>query len=144
MKKLYLLFILLILPVFLHAQNAAELEAVLGVPRVSCSQAARFILASINDNAGGDAFEQAVSRGWLKNASAGDAITLGQLSFLIMKAFDLKGGMMYTILPGPRYAYKSLVSRNFIQGAADPAMNVNGERFLLILGRVLSSEGGES
>jgi hypothetical protein len=53
----------------------------------------------------------------------------------------MKGGMMYAIFPGPRYAYRSMVSRNFIQGAADPAMTVNGNRFLLILGRVLSAEG---
>ena len=145
---------LLTIPFFLPAQTAAELEAVLGTPAVSCTQAARFVLASSGSAAStggaasgpiseGSAFEEVVARGWLKEAAPDDAISLGKLSFLMMKAFSMKGGMMYKFFPGPRYAYRIMVSRNFIQGAADPAMTVNGERFLLILGKVLSAEGEE-
>jgi hypothetical protein len=85
-----------------------------------------------------------VERAWLpKKAVPEKPITLPELSFLIMKAFDMKGGMMYAILPGPRYSYRSMISRSFIQGAADPAMTVSGDRFLLILGNVLNAAGGE-
>jgi hypothetical protein len=90
-------------------------------------------------------FQQAMEKGWFPRGTTPDEnITLGKLSFLIMRAFDIKGGMMYAILPGPRYAFRTMVSRSFIQGAADPSMTVNGERFLHILGMVLSVEGGES
>jgi hypothetical protein len=61
----------------------------------------------------------------------------------MMKAFNLKGGMMFAIAPGPRYAYRSMLNRSFIQAAADPTMTVSGDRFLLILGNVLSVAGGE-
>jgi hypothetical protein len=90
-----------------------------------------------------EAFEQAMAKGWLpKGAAADDPITLGGLSLLMMKAFNLKGSMMYAIFPGPRYAFRAMVSRSFIQGAADPGMKVSGERFLLILGKVLNTTGG--
>jgi len=137
---------------FLSAQTAAELEAVLETPAITCTQAAWFVLASIGSDASAvnapanaqAAFEQAAAQGWLKNTQPDDRITLGQLSFLIMRAFEMKGGLMYLLLPGPRYAYRSMLSRSFIQGEADPAMTVSGERFLDILGKVLSAAGGES
>ena len=133
---------LIFVPVFLSAQVAAELETILESPVISCAQAARFVFASqgITHQV---AFDTAMERGWLPhNAAPDDPITLGSLSFLIMQAFDIKGGMMYAIVPGPRYAFRTMVSRSLIQGAADPAMTVSGERFLHILGNVLSTVGG--
>jgi len=129
----------------LYSQTAAELEDILNVQAVNCSQAARFVLeaadmADIKDTDAAFAF--AAERAWLpKKAQAEKPITLAELSFLIMKAFNLKGGMMYSLIPGPRYAYRSMVVRSFIKGASDPAMTVNGERFLLIIGNVLSANG---
>ena len=132
----------------LPAQTAAELEAVLETPAVTCAQAARFVTASSGSAASSGAslpdadFQQALENGWFPRGTTPDEnITLGKLSFLIMRAFNIKGGMMYAILPGPRYAFRTMVSRSFIQGAADPSMTVNGERFLHILGRVLNNEG---
>lgn len=146
----------------LNAQTAESLEAILNESRLSCSQAAEFVLASCAGTASaettdstedmdsedtadqGSAFEQAAAMGWFPKRAAPDKpITLGTLSFLCMKAFDIKGGLMYMILPGPRYAFRTMTSRSLIQGAADPAMTVSGERFLQILGNVLSAAGGE-
>ncbi|MDR2730074.1 MAG: hypothetical protein LBB81_04165 [Treponema sp.] len=149
MKNVIFILIMLFLTAgFLTAQTAAELETILKTTAVSCAQAVKFVAASVNsaDSAGTvtekDAFNTAVNEGWLsKKAEAEKPITLAELSFLIMKAFDLKGGMMYAILPGPRYAYRSMISRSFIRGDADPAMTVSGDRFLLILGNVLNAEG---
>jgi hypothetical protein len=146
-KTCIVVCILCAVPAFLPAQTAAALEAILETPVVSCYQAVRFVCASApgatDGSTGADAFSQAVSRGWLKNAAADDPITLGRLSFLMMKAFNLKGGMMYAIFPGPRYAYRTMLSRSFIQSPADPAMKVSGERFLIMLGNVISAAGGE-
>jgi hypothetical protein len=131
----------------LQAQTAAELEALLQTQSVSREQAARFVLAAaeLTDAPdAGRAFAYAVERAWLpKNAPPEKPITLAELSFLIMRAFDMKGGVMYAILPGPRYAYRSMLIRSLIQEPADPAMTLNGGRFLLILGNVLSAAGGD-
>jgi len=135
--------IFIILPFFLPAQTAAELEAVMETPAVTYAQAAKFVLSSTGSAAEND-FEQAMANGWFPKGTVSDeSITLGKLSFLMMKAFDMKGGMMYAIFPGPRYAFRSMVSRSLIQGAADPSMTVSGERFLLILGKVLNETGEE-
>ncbi|MDR1127883.1 MAG: hypothetical protein LBL20_01105 [Treponema sp.] len=136
------------LPAFLPAQTAAELDAVLETPALSYAQAARFVLGSLDAQAGGKgadaAFEEAAAKGWLpKKAAAAGQVRLGELSFLMARAFNIRGGFMYALLPGPRYAFRAMVGRSFIQGAADPGMTVSGERFLHILGRVLDAAGGE-
>jgi len=144
-SSLFVLGLFFLLPVFLPAQTAAELETVMKASAVTCAQAARFVSASAGSAASSqNAFEQALEKGWLPKGTAPDeGITLGKLSLLIMKAFEIRGGLMYLIFPGQRYAFRTMVSRSFIQGAADPAMTVSGERFLQILGRVISDQGVE-
>jgi len=154
-SSLFVLGLFFLLPAFLPAQTAAELETVMKASVVTCAQAARFVNASIGSNApagGGNSpegnapaqneFEQALAKGWFpKGTTPNESITLGKLSLLIMQAFELRGGLMYIIFPGQRYAFRTMVSRSFIQGAADPAMTVTGQRFLDILGRVVNAEG---
>jgi len=142
-NKFVVIFIvfLIILPVFLQAQTAAELEAILGAEVVTWAQAAKFVFNSANNYTHGNAIEYAAANMWTRQAAPGDPITLAELSFILMKAFNIKGGLMYSINPSPRYAYRTMVSRNFIQGASDPALKVSGEKFLVILGKVLSSVG---
>ncbi len=67
-------------------------------------------------------------------------VTLGAYAYLLMQAFRLDGGLMYRIAPGPRYAFRELRYRGFIQGRAAPFWTVSGERAVRILGRVLASE----
>jgi len=121
------------------ASPASELDALLESSRITNSQAARFVLASAGDEAE-DPFEQAMSSGWFpKNAEPDKPINLGTLSFLMMNAFEIKGGFLYFLFPGPRYAFRTMKSRSYIQDPSDPDMTLSGERFLLILGNVLST-----
>ncbi|MDR3020696.1 MAG: hypothetical protein LBU66_07320 [Treponema sp.] len=146
MKKNVLLLgiICFLFPVFLSAQTAEELESLLQTPAVTCEQAAMFVLGNATESdAADDLYQSAVSSGWLNNTEADAPITLDKLSFLIMKAFDIKGGLMYSLFPGPRYAYRTMTSRNFLQGITDPAMTISGDEFLLVLGRVLNEQGDE-
>jgi hypothetical protein len=84
------------------------------------------------------AFAEALNRGLLpRGAEMDGAVRLGELAFLIMGAFDLKGGLLYTLFPGKRYAYRELVYRRLIQGRNDPALTLSGERLLRILGRAM-------
>jgi len=126
---------------------ALELEEVINADVINYAQAAYFVLASSGDISGltaDNAFRFALERGWLpKRAAADDPIKLGGLSFLIMKSFNTKGGFLYSIFPGSRYAFREMVSLNIIQGTTDPSMTISGERFLLILGNVLKNTGDE-
>jgi hypothetical protein len=153
-KKLFPVFaFLFVVPAFLSAQTAAKIDVLLETPAISCAQAAWFVMASVNavpsESPGRDAdmenaFQQATNNRWLsRKAAPGSPVTLKDLSFLLMRAFNIQGGLMYAILPGPRYALRTLARRSLIQGAADPDMTVSGERFLHILGNVLSYAGDE-
>jgi len=156
MKKIFGLLVLLyistaaVLPVAAQSpgddtSKASELEAVINTSVINYAQAAYFVLSSAyavsgrNSDVNQDtAFNSALEHGWLSKKAAADApIKLGALSFLIMKSFNMKGGFLYAIFPGSRYAFRELVSLNIIQGVADPSMTISGERFLLILGNAL-------
>ena len=168
--KILVLFLFFAVSAFISAQTAAELEEILDTPAITYLQAARFVAASVPetnvpdltivsadtdelpdasepddaDEPEDDPFQYAKSMGWLpKKAGPDDQITLKGFSYLLMRAFKMKGGLMYLIIPSPRYAYRSMVSRSFITGSSDPSMKVSGEQFLLILGNVLGAVGGE-
>jgi hypothetical protein len=141
--------------VLVRGQTAAETERLLDAKEITCADAAWFVLSSAPGDPLRDlpweiprdrdaAFSLAMERGWLpKKAESGDGITLGGVSLLIMKTFDIKGGLMYRFFPGPRYAYREMTSQGFIEGRAYPGLKVSGERFLRILGKALSASGTE-
>jgi hypothetical protein len=127
----------------LCAQTAAELDQLLETREVSFAQASRFVLAvaEVKDGAleAGPAYTLAEYRGWLPKGVPPDSpIKLGDLCYLMMCAFDLQGSFLYTLLPGPHYAYREFDYLKLIPGRRDPGLKVSGERFLLILETVSS------
>ena len=144
-----LILVLLIIPAFVFGQTAGELDTLLETKAVSAGASARFVLGAADllpaDISGNDAeraaFNMAKEKGWIaKEASEG--ITLREAAFLIMNAFNLKGGVMYNFLQNPRYAYREMLYRKLIQGKADPSMSVSGERLLQIIGRTQDYAAG--
>ena len=140
-----LLFLALAISAPLHAQTAAEIDALLKADTVSAAGLARFVLGAADllppelSGAGAEkaAYDMAASNGWIKTA-AEENVTLKDTAFLIMKAFDLKGGIMYSLFKNPRYAYREMVYRKLIMGHADQAMTLNGSRLLQILDKTMS------
>ena len=143
-KKMYfalILFFLLTLSLF--AQTAVEMDVLLETNAVRAGMAARFVLGSLQllpEGLSGDAAElvaynMAQANGWVTGDIAA-SITLKETAFLIMKAFGIKGDLMYSAVKTPRYAYRELVYRKIIQGRSDPAMIVSGKRLLHIIDRV--------
>ena len=132
----------------LSAQTAAELDVLLETPVVSTACGARIILEAADIMPPGlsgaaaekTAYETAVSKGWLHKAPD-EPLTLKDTAFLIMKAFNFKGGLMFSLFANPRYAYREMLYRKLIQGRADPAMTVSGPRLLRITGRTLNFAG---
>jgi hypothetical protein len=124
--------------------KAADMESLLESPAVSWGEAARFILTAAERGTGlteEAAFAEVENLAKLpKNAAASGAVDLGGVSLIIMKAFNLEGGL-YRFFPNSRYAYRELVWLNIVQGRHDPGMKVSGELFLRILGRALDYTG---
>jgi hypothetical protein len=128
------------------AQTAAELERILALPAVSYGDAAWAVLGAagtaLPENSPAGAYRFAADSGWLpKKAAAEESATLGGVSLLIMRAFNIRGGLMYALFPGPRSAYRELAYIRLIQGRAYSTMRVSGERLLRILGRALEYAG---
>jgi outer membrane protein OmpA-like peptidoglycan-associated protein len=134
--------LLLISGGYLHAQTAAEMDALLESSEVSFAQAARFTLvtADVLDERSSVAGAYALARekGWFPaKAQADSPIKLGELCFLVMNAFNIKGSFLYALFPGPRYAFRELDYLKLVHGRRDPAIRVSGESFLRILGGVM-------
>jgi outer membrane protein OmpA-like peptidoglycan-associated protein len=122
----------------LPAQTAAEMDLLLETREVSFAQASRFVLASADAAAEGvevrAAFDLARENGWLsKKAVSDNPIRLGELCFLVMKAFHMRGSFLYALFPGPRYAFRELEYRRLIPGRRDPSLRVSGEELLRML-----------
>ena len=82
--------------------------------------------------------EQALSipleRGWVKAEQPADRpIRLGELSHIIMKAFDLPGGLLYRIFPGPRYAARELAFYGVIREHRSCNRRVSGTEAIRII-----------
>ncbi|MDR1596824.1 MAG: hypothetical protein LBR99_03865 [Treponema sp.] len=132
----------------LSAQTARMIDDLLEVRAVSFETACAVVLAAaglaVPDPIPDAAYKEAFEMGALPESAEPDAaIKLGQLSFLIMKAFNMKSGFWYALFPGPRYAYRELTYRKILQGRNDPSLTVSGERLLLILGRTLDYTGAD-
>jgi hypothetical protein len=150
MKAPHFLLFLPLLVVFaglIHGQEiASDMDVILETSRVTHAQASRFVLAAAEALPGDaddrTAFAIALGNKWFsRNTKPDTPIKLGELSFLIMRSFNLKGGLWYTLFPGPHYANRFLVYQKIIQGARDPHTAVSGERLLQILGRSLAYTG---
>jgi len=151
MRRLIFSLILAAAALTTHAQSADWIESLLASDSVTYADAALLVLEAsdifVSDGVTAAptaeaAFGYAAERGWVpKGAAAGDAARLDGLSLLVMRAFDYKGGLFYTLTHSPHHAYRELGYRNIIQGRADPQMPVSGDLLLFTVNRVLAING---
>lgn len=134
-------------PVFaprVFAQTAAEMETLLATDALTYEQAASFVLRAADIAASSPAFNYAAERKWLSaNAVPDGPAALNEVSLLIMGAFGIRGGIMYSATKSPHYAYRELVYQGIIQGRTDPGLAVSGDLLLFIVGKVLDRVEGE-
>jgi hypothetical protein len=62
-------------------------------------------------------------------------MSLGDFSYITMKAFDIPGGVLYTLLPGPRYATRELAYLKVLSGVPDDGRLLSGEEVMRFVGR---------
>ena len=145
--KRHLCFIVLcfVLAAGVFAQTAERLEGLLNAEKLTYGEAAQFVLEAADLLAAGadEAFAFAAGQKWLpaKAASNGTA-RLDGLSLLVMNAFQLKGGLVYSILRNPHHAYRELQYQGILDGKDDPAMDVSGSLLLSVVERVFSYKEG--
>jgi hypothetical protein len=148
--KFFLLFLLITIPCLAFAQTAERIERLLQQDKVSYRDAALLVLEasgrldSEKQTSPDDAFSFAMERGWLpKAAQANSNASLDGLSLLLIQAFEINGGALFSLFKNPHYAYRAMVYKGIIQGRADPQMTVSGELLLFTVNRVLGTGSNE-
>ncbi|HTP57693.1 MAG TPA: hypothetical protein VMM82_02180, partial [Spirochaetia bacterium] len=76
--------------------------------------------------------------------AANAPVSLGDYSYLLMKAFNVTGGIFYSLFPSPRYACRELGFLRVIPSDARPLRSVSGEEAVRILSNMISLRGGKS
>jgi hypothetical protein len=66
-----------------------------------------------------------------------DPVTLGEFSYLVMENLGIQGGLMYRMIPGPRYAARELEYLEFLLGSGAPNRALSGQEMLHVMGQAL-------
>ncbi|MGA2763395.1 MAG: hypothetical protein ABSG17_08535 [Spirochaetia bacterium] len=141
------LILLLSMVVPLAAQSNQLLDRLLDEPQAHFGDVTYMTLVAaklLPDTATPEQALQTLNQqGWNITILAADApISLGDYSYILMKAFKLPGGILYSLFPGPRYACRELGFHKIIPSDARPLRNVSGEEAVRILGNTMSYQGG--
>jgi hypothetical protein len=130
----------------LSAQSNEVLDAVLSEATLSYAQAAYLVGTASGHFADTVSPQEAVTD--MEQQGLGtpglkpdDPVNLGAYSYMLTRAFGIKGGIMYRILPGPRYATRELSYLKIIPGPAKPGMSLSGDLALRILQHMLDRKG---
>ena len=131
-------------------QAAEKIDTILETEKTTFGQAAYLIQTALNDDSDELDFDTAFNRFKSGNenlirdsVTAEDVIPIKTYAFLLMKSFNVKGGLMYRIYPCPRYAYRDLRYMAIIQDKNDPNAPMTGAEMLQIFGRIDTVQGGE-
>ena len=129
-----LLLLVLAVSCPLFGQTAAKLEALLETPVLTWGEASAFVQEASPAGPSPGADKQ-----WLpKGASPGDTARLNGIALLLMRSFDIKGGLFYRIGRSPHHAYRELEYKKVIRGTMDPDMPVSGADLLFMVNRLLA------
>jgi len=139
--------ILVVVSTTVSAQSNSEIDTILAADQVRFGEVAYLVMTAtkrVPDNATqAQAASVVEKQGWkLKVSNTAQPVTLGEYCYLIMKAFGMHGGIMYSIFPSPRYAARELVYLGFVKGGPSPYRTLSGTEAVSILGNVLRSREG--
>jgi hypothetical protein len=141
--------LLILLPALAFGQSNDELDALLLQAPARIDSTAYLILAASGAIAETDSPDSALARfvemGLVPaGTDAGAPVQAEKLSWFIMKALDLGGGAMYTIFPGPRYAYREMAFRRVISQTGGPLRTVNGDEVVRTVTQAMALKKGAS
>ena len=139
--------LLLVISMSIYSQSNAHIDELLDQEQATVALTSYIVLSSggiISEDASPEsAAETVLQRQWMRSDKGpDDLISLGEFCFIVMKTYELKGGVMYRIFPGPRYAARELVYRKFVYGNTSPYRRISGNEALHILRSVLDTREG--
>jgi hypothetical protein len=142
-KKLLVLVVFLCVVVGLaFAQSNDYIDAILAAPQVSASQAAYMLCIASGllqeTDTEADAVQLAKENKWPGFHEDASGLRLDDYSLMLTKAFDYKGGVMYSLTGTSRYAFRELQYIKVIIGRPRPERFISGEECLRYLGNMIS------
>lgn len=121
------------------AQSNQRVDELLGQRPARNGHAAYLVLTAAGiageDESPAAVFRTAQQQGLFEPGDTADgAISFGRYSYLLMESFGERGGVMYRLIPGPRYAAREVVYQRWSRTRRAPGTLIDGE----VATRVLS------
>lgn len=140
---LFSMVLLIVVSTAAWSQSNTVLDKTLAAKTVGFADAAYLVMSAANkipDSATpAEAATLVEKQGWgIRPTSGTGPVTLGTYCFMIMKAFQMHGGIMYSIFPGPRYAARELAYLGLIPGDTSPYRLFSGIEAVNIIRNVLN------
>lgn len=132
------------------AQSADKVTEMIKTEKATWGQVCYFsstYLGLVKDSATPEQSIDALkTAGYISTAPAADTpIKLDQFALICAKTWKIKGSLLYTLFPTPRYAFRLLKANGIISSSADPSKTSNGHEALNIftdcMGKYGTSEG---
>jgi len=142
-QRFSIFFLVLLGGIFLlQAQSNEVLDQILKHEKLEFGDLAYLALASNPELPLPESTDAAASqfstvyKGIEKKASQ-DSVNLGDFCYVMMQAYNIKGGILYTLFPSQRYAIREMLYLGFIKNPSWPGKEISGEYALRILGNIL-------
>jgi len=151
MKKFIISILLALgfmLPVGLSAQSNEVMDVFLSRNEADLGTSVYLVLAAMNVIDQSSSVEDAVSLleesgnyGKIRNLDTDRSISYGEFSYIVMETLGEKGGLMYRILPGPRYAAREVSYKKWIIGKSIPGRILKPFEVINALVTIMEEEG---
>lgn len=150
MKKRFLVMAALILlcVAVVSAQSADALSKMIEADQVTVGDVSYFLavyLDAVPESASGADAVRALQNADICSDDVGafDVLTYKTFAGLLMRTWNVKGGLMYSITKADRYALRELQAAGFISAGADPQAVVSGYDALAVLNDCMTQLGGK-
>jgi len=122
---------------FANAQAADKVTEMIKTDKATWGQVCYFSAVYLGltdeDSSTVTAAQALVQEGFIKPvADVNSPITLEQIAYICAKTWKIKGSLLYTIFPCPRYAFRMLKADGIIPATADPMKISTGHETLNI------------
>ncbi|MFW5694969.1 MAG: hypothetical protein ACOCYB_07355 [Alkalispirochaeta sp.] len=139
--------VVLFVPGILRAQSNEEIDRLLSQDSAQTGSAAYLVLTAAGiieeDATPAQAVSVAQERGVLSAEARPDQpIRFGEYAYLLTDSFGIPGGLMYRLIPGPRYAAREVVYQGWTRSRRAVGEELSGDAVARIMSVYLNQHGG--